>query len=291
MFARTIRFGLGFMVLGFMPLGFMLLGLASGPALAEELVREKPVRQPTAVMELFTSQSCSSCPAADRVLAAHADRDDVLALAWHVDYWDYLGERNPLASSFHSARQRLYAKRLGEGVYTPQIVVNGTLQAVGNREGEVAETLRSAAREQERDNNGFVPLAVSRTRSPGARGYHVSLLAADPAARARAEGATLFLVWFDPRHEVAIAKGENSGRKVVYRNAGARDADAGFRFGRPAGGQPSARRVRALHLGGVHARGEVLRADPSAQRRRTARTHPRSGRPRPDPGGLRLVRP
>ena len=169
------------------------------------------VTHPGAVMELFTSQACSSCPAADAVLADHADRSDVLALAWHVDYWDYLGWRDTFGDPRHSLRQRRYAKALGEGVYTPQLIVNGVLQGVGHRAADVERMLRLAGGAAVAGAEPFVPLAVKRA----VRGYHVSL-AGRPAERA--EDATLFLVWFDPRREVTIAGGENDGRRMVYRN-------------------------------------------------------------------------
>lgn len=168
----------------------------------------EPATQPVAVMELFTSQGCSSCPPADALLAAHAGRDDILALAWHVDYWDYLGWRDTLARPAHAERQRAYAKRLGEGVYTPQLVVNGVIQGIGHRRDEVAEMLDAAKR-----GAAFVPLAVRRNGS----GFHVSL-SAGGASLARVEDATLFLVWFDPTRVVPIERGENAGRRMVYRN-------------------------------------------------------------------------
>ena len=170
--------------------------------------RATSVTQPSAVLELFTSQGCSSCPAADAVLASYADRDDVLALAWHVDYWDYLGWRDDMARPAHSARQRAYAENLGDGVYTPQVIVNGVLHGVGHRRDEVAGLLETARRAQP-----LVPLAIARH----AAGYHVSL-AGDEAERARAEDATLFLVRFDSHRSVPIGRGENAGRRIDYRN-------------------------------------------------------------------------
>src|SRR5512144_1000431 len=85
------------------------------------------------VVELFTSQGCSSCPPADALIGELAQREDVLALSEHVDYWDYLGWKDPFASPAHTARQRNYAKALGlKYLYTPQVVVQGQVQVSGS---------------------------------------------------------------------------------------------------------------------------------------------------------------
>ena len=86
-----------------------------------------------AVIELFTSQGCSSCPPADKLLESYIKRKDVIALTMPVDYWDYLGWKDTLASPHYSARQRSYARSRGDrNVYTPQIVINGTTHAIGS---------------------------------------------------------------------------------------------------------------------------------------------------------------
>ena len=168
--------------------------------------QEARLKQPAAVIELFTSGGCASCPPADQLFAKQADRDDVLALAWHVDYWDYLGWRDPFGDPRFSARQRGYSKALGEGVYTPQVVVNGTAQAVGHREHEIARLVENAGAP-------FVPLQVARD----GEGLRVSL-GGGPARRRAAEGAMLILVWYDHGHELPIDEGENAGRSIMYRN-------------------------------------------------------------------------
>ena len=84
------------------------------------------------VVELFTSQGCSSCPPADRLLGDLAERPELLALSEHIDYWDYLGWHDPFALADNTRRQRKYARRLGQGyVYTPQFVVHGIMQNSG----------------------------------------------------------------------------------------------------------------------------------------------------------------
>src|SRR5690606_37964175 len=103
-----------------------LFFLAVAPASGKEL----PVAR--GVVEFFTSQGCGSCPAADRILAELADKEEVVVLGYHVDYWDYLGWKDTLASPIFSELQQLYARSLAtRGVYTPQAVVNGRVDVNG----------------------------------------------------------------------------------------------------------------------------------------------------------------
>src|ERR1700685_771241 len=89
--------------------------------------------EPRALLELFTSQGCSSCPAADKLLGDLASDPTLIALSDPIDYWDYLGWKDTLASPAHSARQRAYARMRGDRqVYTPQIVVNGSTHVLGS---------------------------------------------------------------------------------------------------------------------------------------------------------------
>ncbi|HMD63299.1 MAG TPA: DUF1223 domain-containing protein [Stellaceae bacterium] len=159
---------------------------------------ERPI-----VVELFTSEGCSSCPPADALLAELAGRPDVLALSFHVDYWDRLGWKDPFSSPDATRRQHDYADLLGLGtVYTPQIVVDGTLQAVGSDRAEVERALGSARRNR---NEVPVALAVDHGRAqltlgPGGDGVVASLL----------------LIGFDRRHVTAVARGENGGRTLSH---------------------------------------------------------------------------
>ena len=90
------------------------------------------------VVELFTSQGCSSCPPADAILGELSDRGDILALSLHVEYWDYLGWTDPFASAEHTRRQREYARRFGlRYLYTPQMVIQGSLQVTGSDRARV----------------------------------------------------------------------------------------------------------------------------------------------------------
>ena len=160
--------------------------------------------EPVAVVELFTSQGCSSCPPADALLGELAKRDDVIALSLHVDYWDYIGWKDSFASKEMTARQRSYARSLrASGVYTPQAVVGGAAHAVGSDRAALTALLAQAKRA------ASLPLALERD------GPNAIL---DLPAAAKPVAATVWLVEYDARHEVAIARGENAGQKLAYHN-------------------------------------------------------------------------
>ena len=155
------------------------------------------------VVELFTSEGCSSCPPADALLAELAGRTDVLALSFHVDYWDRLGWKDPFSSPDATQRQHGYAELLGLAtVYTPQMVVDGRWQAVGSDRSEVEQALGSA-----RSNRHGVPvaLAVDHGRAQITLGQGGDGVAGD-----------LLLVGFDRRHITAVSRGENGGRTLSH---------------------------------------------------------------------------
>src|SRR5690606_29405827 len=120
--------------------GLMLLvPVANGP------VADSTVQGPRAVVELFTSQGCSSCPPADALLTSLAQREDVVALAYHVDYWDYIGWEDTFGDKGFSDRQRAYARSWGSSrMFTPQMVVNGAEGVVGSRRDAVHDAVTSA---------------------------------------------------------------------------------------------------------------------------------------------------
>ncbi|HLI20017.1 MAG TPA: DUF1223 domain-containing protein, partial [Stellaceae bacterium] len=169
--------------------------LAAAPFLAAPAHAE-----PTVLAELFTSQSCSSCPPADALLGELAKRPDVLALSFHVDYWDRLGWRDLFSLHAATERQRRYAQLLGSEVYTPQLVIGGRAQTVGSDRDSV-EALLSAAR-------GDQHTAASLTRSADdSIELHIEAL----PGGAMPSTADILFVTFDPVHKTTIRGGENEG--------------------------------------------------------------------------------
>ena len=174
-----------------------LLGLGGLPAAAGDAV----------VVELYTSQGCSSCPPADALLAELAELDDVIALALHVDYWDYIGWKDDLARPEHTARQKAYARAAGKGmIYTPQFVIGGRDHVTGYEPMQVARIIeehRAAPR----------PLALD-VRRDGDR------ILIEARAVGPVDGPVVVQVArFVPMHRVAITRGENAGQTFDYRNA------------------------------------------------------------------------
>jgi len=153
------------------------------------------------VVELFTSQGCSSCPPADDLLADLAERSDVLALSLHVDYWDYIGWKDPYASPVYTARQRRYAGALElRYVFTPQIVVDGRQSIVGSRREDVLRAVDEAASRRKIMELEFVPKGGGRV--------------VIPAGHAPDNGATVWLAVYDRAQTTKVKRGENAGRTV-----------------------------------------------------------------------------
>src|ERR1700678_3380323 len=131
------------------------LGLIAGLSPVAAMGAERPV-----VVELFTSQGCSSCPPANAYLnELSRDRRDVLALAFHVTYWDRLGWKDPFSMEAATDRQGVYGRRFGDGSYTPEMVVDGAASAVGSDRGDVGSAIDNAKR------NGRTAAAVVVTKN------------------------------------------------------------------------------------------------------------------------------
>jgi len=164
--------------------------------------------EPRAVLELFTSQGCSSCPPADRLVGQFANDPSVVALSVPIDYWDYLGWRDTLANPAHSARQRAYARARGDGqVYTPQIVVNGSTDALGSDQAAIERAIAQTDRK-----TGVMSLPVVLAVNNGA--LNVSVSDADKAPG----GAEVWLCPLAKAIAVSIGRGENRGRTITYHN-------------------------------------------------------------------------
>jgi hypothetical protein len=198
-------------------IAFAAAAIAVLPTLPAAAADQAPV-----VVELFTSQGCSSCPPADAYLGELAKQKNVIALAFHVDYWDYIGWKDRYAIPEATARQRRYTEALGNRyLYTPQIVVEGRSDATGSDRGAVAR-LVDAELAISRDK---VPLAVMER---SASDYTIKI----PASNLKGS-ATVWLAVFDKEHATDVAHGENGGRTLKefnivreWRKAGRYDGKA-----------------------------------------------------------------
>ena len=150
----------------------------------------------TVVLELFTSQGCSSCPPADALLGQLARRPGVIALAWHVDYWDHLGWRDRFASRAATDRQRNYARQLGSDVFTPALVVNGKTVVVGSDQAAVEAAIDAAS---------ALPDDISLSRTEGSITVEVT---------AGASGVRAERIVYDPQQATDVDAGENDGQRL-----------------------------------------------------------------------------
>lgn len=171
----------------------------SAPATAEEPA------SPKVLVELYTSQGCSSCPAADSLLGDLAKREDVVALSLHVDYWDYLGWRDTFAQSKHTQRQYDYRESFGARVvYTPQMIIQGTDDVVGSREGDVNSLIDAALGDVQ-------PASIEVSETGGT-------VSATLTPGAVAAPSVIWVARYTRAERVAIGRGENRGREITYHN-------------------------------------------------------------------------
>lgn len=155
---------------------------------------------PVAVLELFTSQGCSSCPPADAVLSELSERDDIIALAYHVDYWDYIGWVDTFGRPENADYQRGYAAAQGsKRIYTPQLMVNGVEDVVGSRRSDVDAAVGAASL--------TVPVNLS---------YENDMLDVTVPANVNLEESKIWLVTYRQNAHVDIERGENTNRSIDY---------------------------------------------------------------------------
>ncbi|MCF6322233.1 MAG: DUF1223 domain-containing protein [Rhizobiaceae bacterium] len=176
-------------------------GMTLGSAQAAEIY------SPKAILEVFTSQGCSSCPPADEFVTSIYRNKDILALAWHVDYWDYLGWKDTFAKPEHAVRQRRYSKSFEENqIYTPQAIMNGRSHTVGSRSNKIKAVLK----DYEQNLQGLtVPINVSVIDDA---------LDIQIAYGSDISKATLWMVYFTDQEVVKVEKGENRGKDLTYSN-------------------------------------------------------------------------
>jgi len=170
---------------------------------------------PLVVVELFTSQGCNSCPPAEALLADLAGRPDILALEYHVDYWDYIGWADPFADPRFTQRQRVYNGIFGSPYnYTPQMVIDGQAHEVGSRRSAVEARIETAAmKRMMAARDGEAPM-LHLTRRPDG-GVALTLTDSDRNGGAVRPMHRLYLVGYDARHETEVLRGENSGKKLI----------------------------------------------------------------------------
>ncbi|MFI5408126.1 DUF1223 domain-containing protein [Kaistia sp. UC242_56] len=181
------------------------LCLLAVPALAAKAQGPTKV---SAVLELFTSQGCASCPPADEMLEDFAKRQDIVALSLPVDYWDYLGWKDTLASHEFTDRQKAYANARGDRqIYTPQMIVNGTSHVVGSDRAAIDAALETKP-----------PLAVPVSMDMVGDAIRVKIGETADSTIPRERKATIWLALYKRQVAVPIRKGENQDRTLSYYN-------------------------------------------------------------------------
>jgi hypothetical protein len=204
---------------GLLALAVFLIGFE------RSLAQEEAGPAKMSVVELFTSQGCSSCPAADRVLRQLAQRPGVIALSFPVAYWDYLGWKDTFARPENAARQQRYAAIKGGEVYTPEAIVNGLRHCVGSNLDAIEYALKATD-----------PIIRGEAVWLSARRQDGKLIIETGAARdsARYKMGKVWVAAVQRSAEVAIKAGENSGRKITYTNVVLGLTEAGAWEGAPA---------------------------------------------------------
>ena len=179
--------------------------LCYGMLKADKYKKIKPAGNGLALLELFTSEGCSSCPPADKLLAKLEEEDNnLLVLSYHVDYWDHLGWKDPFSKAAFSQRQRQYAKKFNlESVYTPQVIINGNEEMVGSDEDRLRTSLLK--------NHSLTALEVKFHREDSST---ISLT----CKINNKETEELNIAFVRPNATTSVKKGENSGRTLQHVN-------------------------------------------------------------------------
>jgi hypothetical protein len=174
------------------------------------IVSSQAQAQPKAVVELFTSQGCSSCPPADKVIGDLAKDPSVIALSMPIDYWDYLGWKDTLADSRFSARQKAYSQMRGDrDVYTPQVIVNGATQVIGSDVNKIKTAISDTRK-------GASVMSVPVSMSVSGKHMNVSVAAATDAPLAN--HGEVWICSVSKAVPINVGRGENRGRELTYYN-------------------------------------------------------------------------
>jgi hypothetical protein len=180
--------------------------VAAAAALFAASVADAGSAKRPVVVELYTSQGCSSCPPADAILGQLAARKDVIAMSLPITYWDMLGWKDTLASEADTKRQKAYAQTMWRGgVYTPQIIVDGVNDVVGGRDAQIEAMITARANDEQ-----SVPVTVSVSKTA----LHVGVGALDM----HDANATIWIFRVQPQATVTVTGGENAGHTFTYRN-------------------------------------------------------------------------
>jgi hypothetical protein len=162
------------------------------------------------VIELFTSQGCSSCPPADKVIGDLAKDPSIIALSMPIDYWDYLGWKDTLADSRFSARQKAYSRMRGDrDVFTPQAVVNGEANVVGSDRESIDRAIGATGK-----NDGVMSVPVSMKVADG----HITVSVPNANKVPSAQHGEVWICSISKAVPISIGRGENRGRQVTYYN-------------------------------------------------------------------------
>ncbi|OYU89323.1 MAG: DUF1223 domain-containing protein [Bradyrhizobiaceae bacterium PARB1] len=166
--------------------------------------------QPRAVVELFTSQGCSSCPPADKIIGDLAKDPSVIPLSMPVDYWDYLGWRDTLADSRFSARQKAYSRMRGDrDIYTPQAIINGATHVIGSDATQIKDAISAT---KQSASVMSVPVSVSVS------GKHVNVSVAASTPTSSHDHGEVWICSVSKSVPITINRGENRGRELTYYN-------------------------------------------------------------------------
>jgi hypothetical protein len=165
---------------------------------------------PRAVVELFTSQGCSSCPPADQIIGELAKDPSVIALSMPIDYWDYLGWKDTLADSRFSARQKAYSHMFSDrGVYTPQVIVNGSAHVIGSDRAGIESAIGNTGRA-----GGVMSVPVTMTQA----GKQITVSVAASGNGPAAMHGEVWICSVSKAVPISIGRGENRGREITYYN-------------------------------------------------------------------------
>lgn len=200
-------------------LPWLVLLLGGAAPASEPVPAARPVgARPPVVLELFTSEGCSSCPPADQLLVKLTETEDgaesgkdspapIIALEWHVDYWNYVGWTDPFSSASHTERQHRYADALSRGrSYTPQLVVDGRYECLGSSEARTRSLIAQAAQGQK------LRVLLDRAPEPG----HLDRMVIQVPDAKEAAGAEVSLAITETGVTTAVQRGENAGKSLRH---------------------------------------------------------------------------